>query len=84
MPEISLTIHLVHGPAIRLKGQRSERDLMNFGTRVEHGMEAPFLAFEVDGKLTLVPQHNIASVELSPAPDGLLLKHLIKDVQRAG
>ncbi|HZM01271.1 MAG TPA: hypothetical protein VFD43_13575 [Planctomycetota bacterium] len=83
MPEMHLTIHLVHGPAIRLKGQRSDRDLMNFGSNVERGMDSPFLAFQVDGQLTLVPRHNIASVELTPVPDGLLLKHLIKDVQRA-
>jgi hypothetical protein len=83
MPEMLLTINLVHGPAIRRKGQRNERDVMNFGSNVERGMDSPFLGFEVDGKLTLIPRHNIASVEISPAHDGLLIKGLTKDVERA-
>jgi len=84
MPKVTLVIRQVHGPEIRLQGERSERDLMNFGSNVERGMDAPYLAFVVDGVMTLVPKHNVASVDISPAPSDVLIKYLIRDVQRAG
>ena len=78
--EVTIVVNLMHGGPLRLKGRRSEQDLMNLASRIERAMEARYLGVELDGKLTLIPASNIGSIEISPVPSEPM-KGVIRDVQ---
>ena len=82
MTELNITIHLIHGEPIKLRGQRNMEEIMNIGTGIERAMDAKYLCVELDGKLMVIPDHNIKWVEISPVPD-LPIKWMIRNVERA-
>jgi hypothetical protein len=79
--EATIKIELVHGGEIEFSIQRSEQELRNTGSNIESSMKANYVGVELDGKLTLIPAHNIARVEISPAPRALI-QHVIRDARR--
>jgi hypothetical protein len=78
--DVNLALHLVHGEPIRFKLRRSDYDLMNAPQRIEEAMESKFLGIVMQGDLVLVPSSNIARIEISPAPEGLL-RSTIRDAE---
>jgi hypothetical protein len=81
MAELNIVIHLIHGEPIKLRGQRSHEEIMNLGAGIERAMDAKYLCIELDGKVMMIPEHNIKWVEVSPAPD-LPIKWMIRNVER--
>jgi hypothetical protein len=41
---------------------------MNLASRIERTLEADDLVIELSGRLLVIPQHSILSIELTPAP----------------
>ena len=48
-----------------------QADPVKLAARVEKLLESNNLTVEVDGRLLIIPAHNILSVEVSPAPSKL-------------
>jgi hypothetical protein len=81
--EFTLTIHLVHGEAMRFKLKRTAAEVRNIGTNLESGLKAQYVGVELNGKLVIVPSHNVRLVEVDPAP-GVLVAHVIRDATPVG
>jgi hypothetical protein len=81
--QATIKLNLVHGGDIEFTIERTEEELRNTGTNIEKSMKANYVGVELDDKLTLIPAHNIATVEISPAPR-ILIHHVITGARRAG
>ena len=81
--EAVIKLILVHGGELEFVIERTEEELRNTGSNIEKSMKANYIGVELDDKLTLIPAHNVASVEISPAPR-VLIQHVITGARRAG
>jgi hypothetical protein len=80
--EYTMTIHRVDGDPLKFKMRRTVDEIRNAGAAIESGLAAHYLGVVLDGKLTVVPAHRIAGIEIDPAPN-VLIAHVIKDVETA-
>ena len=80
--EYTMTIYRVDGDPLRFKMRRTLDEIRNAGTAIESGLAANYLGVVLDGKLTIVPAHRIAGIEIEPAPN-VLIAHVIKDIMPA-
>ncbi len=80
--EYSLTIHRVTGEPLRFKLRRTAEQIRNAGSAIENGLAANYLGVVRGSKLTIVPAHQIASVEIDPAPP-VFIQHVIRDAEPA-
>ena len=78
--EATIKISLVHGGQLEFTIQRREKELRNTGSTIEKSMKAKYIGVEIGDKLTHIPAHNIATVEISPAPK-VLIQHVITDAR---
>jgi len=78
--EYTLTIHRVTGEPLRFKLHRTGDQIRNAGSAIENGLAAQYLGVVQDGKLIIIPAHQIAMVEIDPAPK-VLVRHVIKDIE---
>jgi hypothetical protein len=81
--EAVIKLNLVHGGQLEFVIERSEEELRNTGTNIEKSMKANYIGVELDNRLTLIPAHNIATVEISPAPR-MLIQHVISGARQSG
>ena len=79
--EVSLKVNLVHGEQLTFTVERDEEQLRNAGTNIENGMKSNYLGVELEDCLTLIPMHNIATIEISPAPK-VFIQHVVKVVRQ--
>ena len=79
--EYVLTIYRVTGEPLGFKLRRSPEQIREAGTAIEKGLAANYLGVVQDGKLVIIPSHQIASVVIDPAPK-VLISHVIKDAER--
>jgi hypothetical protein len=79
--EFTVTIHPIKGDPIRFKLRRTVAQLRDFATNLEGGLQARYAGVELNGKLMIVPFHNVRSVEIDPAPGGIIM-HVIRDAER--
>jgi hypothetical protein len=79
--EATIKVTLVHGGQLEFTIERNEEELRNTGSNIEKSMKANYIGVELDDKLTLIPAHNISSVEISPAPR-VLIQHVITGARR--
>ena len=80
--EHTMTIHRVGGDPLRFKLRRTADDIRNAGAAIESGLAANYLGVVLEGKLIVVPAHQIAGIEIDPAPK-VLIAHVIKDAEPA-
>ena len=80
--EYKMTIHRVTGDPLRLKLYRTAEDVRNAGSAIENGMAGNYLGVVLDGKLTIIPAHQITQIEIEPAPK-TMVAHVIKRAERA-
>jgi hypothetical protein len=80
--EHTMTIHRVVGDPLRFKLRRTVDDMRNAGAAIENGLAANYLGVVLEGKLIIVPAHQIAGIEIDPAPK-VLVAHVIKDAEPA-
>jgi len=80
---MTVTIHCVSGDSISYKIEADVDRQRNAASRIENAMESKYFGLEMDGKLTLIPMHNIEKVEISPPPRGWIA-HVVKDAKPAG
>jgi len=78
--QFTITIHLIQGDPIRFKLRRTVAQMRNMGTNLERGLEARYLGVELNGKLVIVPFHNVRSIEIDPAPSGII-KYVLRDAE---
>jgi len=81
--EFTFTIHLIQGNPIRFKLNRTAADLRNAGSRLESALQARYFGVELNGKLVIVPFHNIRSIEIDPVVPGVLVAHVLTDAKPA-
>jgi hypothetical protein len=77
------TLHLVSGDPISFKIDADVDLQRNAASRIEASMESKYIGLEMSGKVTLIPMHNIRSIEISPPPRSVMA-HVIKDAKPAG
>jgi len=80
--EHTMTIHRVDGDPLRFKLRRTADEIRNAGAAIEKGLAANYLGVVLEGKLIVVPAHQIAGIEIEPAPK-VLIAHVIKDAEPA-
>jgi len=55
--------------------------MRNVGSNIENAMKSSYIGVMLEDTLTLIPAQNIASVEISPAPN-ILIQHVIRGTRR--
>ncbi len=78
--EFTITIHLIQGDPIRFKLRRTVAQLRNVATNLEGGLQARYVGVELNGKLVIVPFHNVRSIDIDPAPSGIV-HHVLRDAR---
>jgi len=78
--EYTMTIHRVNAEPLRFKLKRSMDELRNVGAAIERGLAANYFGVILDGKLTITPAHQIAGIDVEPAPKALIA-HVIDDAE---
>ena len=73
---MTLTLNLVHGDPIQCQVDIDKNRRRNMASNIEAAMASSYIAVLLDEKLTLVPIHNLKSVEISPL-DEMLLKGVV-------
>ena len=66
---MTLTLNLVHGDPIRCQVDVDQTRRRNLASNIEAAMASNYIAVLLNEKLTLVPIHNLQSVEISPLDD---------------
>ncbi len=64
-------VHLIHGETIKFKTNVSDANLIGIAEDLEKALSRNSLAFDMDGRLLLIPYTNIKYVEFDPAPEVL-------------
>ena len=80
--EYTMTIHRVDADPLRFKLRRTIDEMRNAGAAIENGLASNYLGVVLEGKLIVVPSHQIFGIEIDPAPN-VLIAHVIKDVEPA-
>ena len=80
--EYTMTIHRVDADPVRFKLRRSLDEMRNAGSAIESGLAANYIGVVIAGKLTIIPSHQIAGIEVEPAPTALIA-HVIDDAEPA-
>ena len=78
--EYAVTIYRLTGEPLRFKLRRTAEQIRNVGSIIENGLAARFLGVIQECKLIIVPAHQIAGIEIDPAPK-VLVRHVIKDIE---
>jgi len=81
--EFTFTINLIEGNPIRFKLSRTTAEIRNAGSRLESALQARYFGVELNGKLVIVPFHNIRSIEIDPVVPGVLVAHVLTDAKPA-
>ena len=79
--EVSVKVNLVHGEQLKFSLERDEKKLRNAGSNIENAMKSNYVGIELEDSLTLIPIQNIATIEISPAPQ-MLIQHVVKGGRR--
>jgi hypothetical protein len=80
--ELTVTINLIKGDPVRFKISRTEDQLRNVATNLENSLKATYFGVELNGKLMIVPFHNIRSIEIDPALGGIIV-HVLRGAKPA-
>ncbi len=57
--------------------------MRNMAANLEKGLQARYVGVELNGKLLIVPAHNVRLVEIDPAI-GSLIANVLRDAQPVG
>jgi hypothetical protein len=76
----TLTINRVTGDPLRFKLRRTSEQVREAGSAIEKSLEANYIGVMQEGKLLIIPGHQIASIEIDPAPQ-VFIHHVIKGVE---
>jgi hypothetical protein len=79
--DLTVIINRVGGDAIKFKVASDETRNRNLASNIEKAMTGQYVGVELDGKITLIPIHNVSSVEIFPAPSSLIA-HVVRDAKR--
>ena len=77
--EITLSVHIADGEVLRYKVNVDAKALRDIGGRIESGLAAHYFGVELEGKLIIVPSHQIRKIEITPAPQ-VVIAHVIRKV----
>ena len=66
----TLIVRLADGTALNFKFP-DQADQIKLADHVQKLLASPNLTLELDGRLLIIPVHNIVSVEVSPSPSKL-------------
>lgn len=79
--QITITVKLVNGAPISFMVERSESERRNIAANIESALNSSYVGVELDGRLLIVPTHNIQFIVISPAP-GLMVKSVVQGAKR--
>jgi hypothetical protein len=79
--QISITVKLVNGPPISFKVERTESERRNIAANIESALSSSYVGVELEGRLLIVPTHNIQFIVISPAPE-LMVKSVVRGATR--
>ena len=66
--KFTVYVHLIHGETIKFETNVLDSNLIGAADDLEKALSRNSMAFEVDGKLILVPYSNVKYMEIDPAP----------------
>jgi hypothetical protein len=65
---ITMIVRLIDGSVHRFRFTPADDDDVQLAGRIEKAFQAQDLVLEISGRLLVIPQHSILSIELTPAP----------------
>jgi hypothetical protein len=80
--EMTVAVHLADGEVLRFKVNVDPKSVRDLGSKIESGLAANYFGAELDGKLIIVPSHQIRKIEITPAPQ-VVIAHVIRKVTPA-
>jgi hypothetical protein len=80
MSKATITLHLIHGEPIAFKVEMDDARSRNAASNIERSMDSNYIGVELNGKLVIVPIHNIRTIEISPAP-AVKIAHVVQGAQ---
>lgn len=70
---LTCKINLLNGDPISFKIEATDEKVRNAGSRIEKFMNSNYIGVRLPERLLLVPMQNVQSIELSPAPAGMIV-----------
>ncbi len=67
-PTVTMIVRLIDGSVHRFQFPPDGGDDVTLASRIEKAIQAHDLALEISGRLLVIPQHSILTIELTPAP----------------
>ena len=71
MSKVNCTISFTDGKQMKIAWTKPEGSSLNAGAVIEKILSNENLAVELEGRLVLIPLHNVRTIEVRPAPDRL-------------
>ena len=65
---VTMIVRLIDGSVHRFRFTPADDDDVQMAVRIEKAFQAQDLVLELSGRLLVIPQHSIVSIELTPAP----------------
>ena len=78
--EFTISIHMIQGNPIRFKLKRTIAQMRNMAGNLERGLQSRYVGVELNGKLVILPFHNVRSIEIDPAVSGLVA-NVLRDAE---
>ena len=66
-----MIVRLIDGSVHRIRFTPADDDDVQLAGRIEKAFQAQDLVLELSGRLLVIPQHSILSIELTPSPPKL-------------
>ena len=70
--EYTLQINLIQGKPIRIKADLTEVQRRNLAQSLERALDSGYVGVDLEGTLTVVPISNVATIDVSPPPGGVM------------
>jgi hypothetical protein len=79
---MKVTFHLIHGDTIKIQVDVDQARRRNLASNIETALAGNYIGVVLDQKLTIIPTHNIKTIEMSPMED-VLIRSVISDAKLA-
>ncbi|MCB1878096.1 MAG: hypothetical protein KDH88_19145 [Chromatiales bacterium] len=68
---VNVTVHLIHGDPLRFRLDHGRGGRFSLAGEIEKTLATDSLAVELQGRLVIIPNHNIQRIEIDPCPVAL-------------
>ena len=77
---MNITFNLIHGDPIKVHVDADQARRRNLASNIESALAANYVGVVLDKKLTIMPIHNVQTIEISPMED-IMIRSVIHDAK---